>query len=366
MPSTGQSIDEPAIPEASGGDPATPGGAEAAAPAPRRRRRWLRVLLTLVIVLVVLVAGVAVASTFYYKSVSDEVARVYAFSEIPEAARPTKDAVAKDAMNFLVLGSDTRDPENKGGSRSDTIIVLHLTKDRSAAQLISIPRDSWVHIPRSADGQHGNVNAKINAAYAWGGVPLTVQTVESYTGIRIDHVAMVDFAGFKEIVDALGGVRITVEHAFTSTHSLNKDSIRKFQAGTQTMDGATALDYARERYAFADGDFARIRHQQDVIKAVLDKASSGGVLANPAKLNGFLRATSEAVGVDKTLNIVDMALELRHLRSGNLAFYTSPSSGTGMIGGQSVVLPDKTKAKKLFDAIRKDDPAAAAAITAGN
>jgi LCP family protein required for cell wall assembly len=366
MPATGQSLDEPATPEAGGGGPATPDGAEAAVPAPRRRRRWLRITLILVLVLVVLVAGLAIASTYYYKSVSKEVARVDAFSAIPEAARPTKDAVAKNAMNFLVLGSDTRDPENTGGSRSDTIIVLHLTKDHSAAQMVSIPRDTWVHVPRSADGQHGNVNAKINAAYAWGGVPLTVQTVENYTGIRIDHVAMVDFAGFKEIVDALGGVQITVEKSFTSTHSLNKSSIRKFEAGTQTMDGAAALDYARERYSFADGDFARIRHQQDVIKAVLDKASSGGVLSNPAKVNDFLRATSGAVGVDKTLNILDMALDLRHLRSGNLAFYTSPSSGTGMIGGQSVVLPDKTKAKKLFDAIRKDDPAAAAGVVAAN
>ncbi|GIF16825.1 LCP family protein [Actinoplanes teichomyceticus] len=360
MPATGQPLDEPATTEPTEATGEQPDGG----PASRRRRKWLRITLILTLIPVVLIAGAAVAGTFYFRSVTSDVARVDAFSAVPEAARPTKDTVAKDALNFLVLGSDTRDPENTGGSRSDTIIVLHLTRDRSAAQLISIPRDTWVHVPRSADGKHGDVNAKINAAYAWGGVPLTVQTVESYTGIRIDHVAMVDFAGFKEIVDALGGVRITVEQAFTSTHSLSKDSVRKFQAGPQTMDGATALDYARERYAFKDGDFARIRHQQDVIKAVLDKASSGGVLTNPAKLNAFLRATTSAVGVDKTLNLLDMAMELRHLRSGNLAFYTSPSSGTGMKGDQSVVLPDRARAKKLFTAIRKDDPAAAAAVAA--
>jgi LCP family protein required for cell wall assembly len=261
-------------------------------------------------------------------------------------------------MNFLLLGSDSRDMENTDGSRSDTIIVLHLNKDQSAAQLISIPRDTWVHIPRSADGQHGNVDAKINAAYAWGGVPLMVETVEDYTSVRIDHVAMVDFAGFKDIVDALGGVTIDVETSFTSTHSLNADGKRHFDKGVQVMDGAAALDYARERYSFADGDFARIRHQQQLIKAILDKASSGGMLSSPAQLNDFLTATADTVSVDKTLNIVTTATGLRHLRSENLHFYTSPSKGTGMIGDQSVVLPDKAKAAALFAAVRKDDTAA--------
>jgi len=292
------------------------------------------------------------------------VSRVDAFSSVPEANRPQKDAVAGKAMNFLLLGSDTRDPENTGGSRSDTIIVLHLNKDRSAAELISIPRDTWVHVPKSADGRHGNVNAKINAAFAWGGVPLMVQTVEGYTGVRVDHVAMVDFAGFKDIVDALGGVTIDVETSFTSTHSLNADGKRHFDQGVQVMDGAAALDYARERYSFKDGDFARIRHQQQVIKAILDRASSGGTLSSPTKLNGFLKATASTVSADETLNIYGTAAQLRHLRGGDLHFSTSPSKGTGMIGDQSVVLPDRTKAKALFDAVRKDDAAAIDSLAA--
>jgi anionic cell wall polymer biosynthesis LytR-Cps2A-Psr (LCP) family protein len=120
------------------------------------------------------------------------------------------------------------------------------------------------------------------------------------------------------------------------------------------MDGAAALDYARERFAFADGDFARIRHQQQVIKAILDKASSGGLLTNPGRLNSFLRATADSVAVDKTLGLVDMAMDLRHLRSGNLGFYTSPSKGTDTIGDESVVVSDEAKTKALFDAIRRD------------
>jgi LCP family protein required for cell wall assembly len=324
---------------------------------PKRKRNKKKVILICVLVPVILAGIGLIAGGLYLRNVEGNVKRVDAFAQVPEASRPQKEAAAGKALNFLLLGSDTRDPENLGGSRSDTIIVLHLNKDQSAAQLISIPRDSWVHIPKSADGKHGDTDSKINAAYSWGGVPLMVQTVEEYTGVRLDHVALVDFAGFKEIVDALGGVNIDVETSFTSTHSLNANHERHFDAGPQKMDGAAALDYARERYSFKDGDFARIRHQQQVIKAILDKASSGGTLSSPAKINGFLKATTNTVSVDEDLNLLSMATQLRHLRSGNLNFYTSPSKGTGMIGNQSVVLPDKAKATALFAAVRKDDTA---------
>jgi LCP family protein required for cell wall assembly len=321
------------------------------------RRRWLRIVVVIVAVLAALGGGGALAATLYARDIDGDIGRMEAFDQVPQQARPVKEKAAGDAMNFLILGSDTRDPETTGGSRSDTIILLHLQADRSGAQAVSIPRDTWVHIPRSADGRHGNTEAKINAAYAWGGTPLMVQTVEDYTGVRIDHVMMADFAGFQEIVDAVGGVDIDVEEPFTSTHSLSPEGVRTFKAGPQTMDGATALDYARERYAFKDGDFARIRHQHQVIKAVLSKASSGGVLTNPARLNSFLRATAGAVTVDKTLNIFGMAGELRELRGENVTFYTSPTAGTGTRGDQSVVLADRAKAKVFFDAVRRDDTA---------
>lgn len=330
-------------------------------PAPTRRRRWRRAVLVTLAVLALLVGGGALAASWYARDIGNDIARIETFSQVPQETRPQREEVAADAMNILVLGSDTRDPGITSGSRSDTIILMHLPADRSGAQLVSIPRDTWVHIPPSADGRYGDTEAKINAAYAWGGPALMVQTVETYTGVRIDHVVMVDFAGFKDIVDALDGVEIDVEEAFTSTHSLNPDSIRRFEAGPQIMDGAAALDYARERYAFADGDFARIRHQQQVIRAIIDKASSGGILTNPGRLNAFLRATADAVAVDDTLNIFGMATELRHLRSENLSFYTSPTSGTGMRGDESVVLPDLARAEAFYDAVRRDDPAAIAA-----
>ena len=122
------------------------------------------------------------------------------------------------------------------------------------------------------------------------------------------------------------------------------------------MDGAAALDYARAAQAFADGDFARIRHQQQVIKAILDKAASGGILTNPGKLNSFLRATVErGRRSTRSMSLLDMATELRDLRGGNLSFYTSPTKGTGRVGSESVVLRrHATKAKAFYDAVRRD------------
>jgi LCP family protein required for cell wall assembly len=317
--------------------------------ATKRRRRRKILLITLLVV--ALLGGIALGGIgWYLHSVESSIDRVEAFTNVPEANRPAK--VVKDAQNFLILGSDTRDPDSTSGSRSDTIILAHFPADRSSAQLISIPRDTWVHIPKSADGRHGDTKAKINAAYAWGGIPLTVQTIEEYTGVRIDHVAIIDFAGFQEIVDALGGIDITIDQDFTSIHPPH----RKFTKGTHHLDGATALDYSRQRKQFADGDFARIRHQQQVIKAILDKAASGSLLTNPGKLNGFLRSTANAVAVDSKLNIFNTAMDLRHLRSGNLTFLTNPTNGTGRVGTESVVFDNPAKAKALYDAVRRDSP----------
>ncbi|MEU7674260.1 LCP family protein [Micromonospora taraxaci] len=318
----------------------------------KKRPRWQKVALITFVVIAMLGGIGMIGGGLYFRSINSGIERVDAFDGVPEAERPQVQANAKGAMNIMMLGSDSRDPESDSGSRTDTIIVAHLPKDRSSAQLISIPRDTWVNVPKSSNGRGGK-DAKINASFAWGGVPLMVQTVEKFTGVRIDHVTMVDFAGFKEIVDALGGIEIDVEKGFTSNYALSSN--RTFNKGRQKMDGATALDYARERHAFADGDFTRIKHQQQVIKAILDKAASGGTLANPAKLNSFVKATADAVAVDKKLNLLDLASEMRDLRSGNLAFLTCPVKGTGQMGTESVVLADKEKAAKVFEAVRNDN-----------
>jgi LCP family protein required for cell wall assembly len=313
------------------------------------RRRARRIALVFVAVIGLFGGAAMIGGWLYIRSVDSSIERVDVFGELAEELRPVK--VAPAALNMLVLGSDSGDPDpDDDGARTDTIMLAHVPANRSSAQLISIPRDTWLRVPKSADGRHGGENAKINQSYEWGGVPLLVQTVESFTDVRIDHVAIIEFGGFVRIIDALGGIDIAVDRNFKSIHP----PFRQFSKGKQHMDGETALDYARQRKQWPDGDFARIRHQQQLIKAVLDKAADSGMLTSPTQLNGFVRAMADAVTVDRGMSIVDMAMNLRHLRSGNITFLTSPVSGTGPVGDQSVVFADMPKARRLFDAVRRD------------
>ena len=232
--------------------------------APRRRKRLLIGALALLLVL----TGAGITGAWAYgRSLNGNLARTDAFAGLPASARPTQ--AVTGAMNILLLGSDSRDPDNTTDSRTDTIMVLHLDADHQHAYVISIPRDTWVYVPASADHQHGDTMAKINSAYAWGGTPLTVQTVETFTGVHIDHVALVDFAGFEQVTDALGGVDMNIEKTITSIHA----PYRTFTKGTQHLTGAEALDYVRQRYQFADGDFSRERHQREFLAGA---AGQGG------------------------------------------------------------------------------------------
>lgn len=339
---------------AHGGEPSQADGTttEADAPAPPKRRRWLRVTLWSLVALALVAASGAVALRLYLKSVENKVTRVDAFAEVVESERPTKPPAATKAMNLLILGSDSRNPDTEG-SRTDTIMVAHVTADQSSAQVVSIPRDTWLDIPRTASGR-GGVKAKINAAFAWGGIPLMVRTVEAYTKVRIDHVIVIDFAGFAQVVDALGGVDVDIEKSFTSIHP----PYRKFSAGMQHLDGAEALDYSRQRKQFANGDFSRIKHQQQVIKAILAKATSAGILTDPGKLNDFLKATASAISADQKFDLFGTAMDLRGMNSSRIRFITNPTSGGGFEGSQSVVYANRTVAATLFEAINNDTGAA--------
>lgn len=319
-------------------------------PAPSRKRRWWRlVALILGLSLLLGTGGTAGALWLYARSVEGQVDRVDAFVGVPEGDRPP--VVAEEAHNYLVVGSDSRDPDNADGSRTDAILLFHVPADRKSAQMISIPRDTWVQVPKSADGKHGGAKAKINASFAWGGVPLLVRTVEGFTGVRITSVVMVDFAGFEDIVDALGGVDITVDQDFKSIHP----PYREYVAGDTHMDGATALDYARQRYQFKDGDFTRVRHQQQLVRAVFAKATQRGLMRDPGRLNGFIRATADAITVDKGLDLFGTAWSMRDLRDDAVTSITSPSKSTGMVGGQSVVFADERAAADLYKAVQNDD-----------
>lgn len=288
----------------------------------------------------------------YTKGLDDNLKRVDSFEDIT-GGRPAK--TVDGALNILMVGSDSRDPDTpvdqKSQWRADTIIVMHIPADHKSAYLVSIPRDLYVPIPESASADCGSgQRAKINAAFAFGGLPLAVRTVECFTDVRIDHVMAIDFGGFKEVTDALGGVDLPVDRTITSIHKPH----RKFTKGTHHMNGEEALDWVRQRKQFPEGDFARMRHQQQFLRALMDKAASSGTLTNPAKLNSFLKAVTSAVTVDKGFSLVDMALQFRNLRGENLTFLTSPHKGSDMIDGQSVVVSDRERALAMYRAMSAD------------
>ncbi|NJC67574.1 LytR family transcriptional regulator [Planosporangium flavigriseum] len=311
-------------------------------------RRWRWVAISVATALVLVAAGAVTAAWLLGRSVDHNLTRTNALAEVPSSARPTETVTS--ALNVLLLGSDSRNPGATASSRSDTMMLLHLDAGHRHAYAISIPRDTWVRIPASADGRHSATMAKINSAYARGGASLAVHTVEAFTGVRIDHVVVIDFAGFQQVVDALGGVDLTVDQTITSIFPPH----RTFVQGRRHFTGAEALDYVRQRYQFADGDFARERHQQQFLQALLDKATASGTLTDISRLTGFLRAAARTVTVDQGFDLVDVALKVRHLRSGDITFLSSPSAGTDWEGDQSVVRPDTATAQALYAAMASD------------
>ncbi|MFU8851362.1 LCP family protein [Micromonospora sp. SL1-18] len=337
------------------GGPAGPGGPGGFGGVPGRggpRPRWRRIALVAGVSVLVLALLGGAGAWLYASNLNDDLRRTDPFSEIT-GGRPTKKV--DGTLDILLAGTDSRDPDapmDKAGKwRADTLILMHVPADHDKAYLVSIPRDLYVPIPENAGAScdSGSRN-KINAAFAWGGLPLAVKTVECFTDVRIDHVMAIDFGGFKDVTDALGGVDLKVDRTITSIHKPH----RKFTKGVNHMNGAEALDWVRQRKQFPTSDFARMRHQQEFLKALMDKAASTGTLTNPKKLDEFLKAVTKAVTVDQEFSLTDMALQFRNLRSENLTFLTSPNRGGQNVGGQSVVASDREKAAAMYQAMATD------------
>jgi LCP family protein required for cell wall assembly len=312
----------------------------------RRRGRWRRAALVTLLTML-LVAGLGLAGlVLYLRGLDNNMGRINAFGPIT-AERPAETGT----LNILLLGSDSRDPDGSDGPyRADTIMLMHVPAAGDHAYLISIPRDLWVYVPPNAAGTQGGREAKINASTAWGDVPLMVQTVEGYTGVRVDHVMLIDFAGFVEVTDAVGGVEMEIEQTITSIHRPH----RTFEAGHQHLNGEQALDYIRQRYQFADSDFTRMRNQQQFLRALMDRAASRDTLTNPARLHAFLQTATSTLTVDEDFSLVTRGFHFRNLRGQNLTFLTSPHAGTGMVGSESVVFSDDAAAAELYQALRAD------------
>ncbi|MFJ4759354.1 LCP family protein [Kocuria marina] len=262
-----------------------------------------------------------------------------------ESARPAKGSAQDAGTTVLLLGSDKRpdgvDP-NVTGSRADSIMLLHIPEDGGQMYVMSIMRDTWVDIP-------GVGGAKINAALDHGGMPLMVETIEQNFGTRVDEVALVDFAGFEGLTNALGGVTVNVPEAFTSQDG------HRFEAGPQELSGEQALAFVRERYAFSDGDYQRVRNQRAYLQAMINKLVSAGTLTNPLKLNEVVKEISPYLTVSDGLTsgwITQQAPKLVGLSSSDIHMFTVPNNGVGTSAdGQSIIVADTDAMQRIGKAI---------------
>ncbi|HET8601322.1 MAG TPA: LCP family protein [Segeticoccus sp.] len=249
---------------------------------------------------------------------------------------------AKGAQNLLVVGSDSRDQIRNG--RSDVIVLVHIAADHKSVQLIHFPRDLYVDVP-------GHGKDKINAAYAYGGVPLLVKTLNQLIDVPIDHVGLIGFTGFERMTDAVGGVTVYAEEASNERTVIHR--------GWNHLDGKQALAFVRERHQLSLGDISRGRRQEAFIKALLLKGLSKDVLANPVTLMRFLDAGTENLTVDQdfsTRDMISLAFSLRGLHSEDVTFVTAPWVGFGTTStGASIVVMDEQRMRDLSDALRNDD-----------
>jgi len=258
---------------------------------------------------------------------------------------PTGDGSAP--VTFLLVGSDTRGHPASGtdpDGRSDAILLVRLSADRKHAQVISIPRDSWVPIP-------GHGTNKINASYSWGGPSLLIQTIEELTQIRVDHYVAIDFDGIAQVTDALGGVDVTVAE---TTHN----GPYTFTAGVNHITGEQARWYLGQRHRLTDGDFDRVRRQQQYLRAIFAKLVDWNVFDDPVRLDSVLQAFAGMVSVDATLSdhtLLSLARSARDVDpDGGVEFFTAPVLGTGREGDASVVYLDSVLCDRMWAYLSSD------------
>ena len=325
--------------------------------------RAIRIITSLSLGVVIL----ATATWVGLGQISGQISRISVFGDLEN--RPEK---VNSALNYLVVGSDNREGLTKeqirelrvggvdvaAGGRSDTMLLVHISKTRDAAFIVSLPRDTLVTIPAhlGTDGksQIPDRPGKLNAAFAFGGAPLLIETIELMTELKIDHYVEVSFAGFVGVVDALGGIKVCskVDIDDPKSHLVMK-------AGYHLLDGVEALKYVRTRDFDGRGDIGRMERQQQFVSAIIRKATSSGTLLNPIKLANFYQATISTVKMDEGVtknDLLTLGKQLSNLSSGNVRTLTVPlatANGRHPTVG-SVVIWDEVLAPELWNRIKTD------------
>lgn len=345
-PATAGGADTPDTDDETG---AVAGTGRASAVGTRRRRRkkgWLKVTLLTLFSMVLIIVLVFVGFALYLNHVLSS--NITHGQALPSSkVKPAADA--GDSQNILLLGSDTRSGNIKdvrSGARSDVIQLVHISRGHKSVQIIHFPRDLYVSIP-------GHGKNKINAAFAYGGPGLLAETISQMLGgVVINRYAIIDFKGFADLTDDLGGVNVYVAQAF------NEKGYGTFQKGYNKMNGDQALGFVRERHQLKEGDIDRGRDQQAWISAVLHKTLSAGTLMNPVKLTNTVKDLTKYTQVDADTSAGDirsLALDMRNLRSSDITYYTAPFSGfaNDPVAG-SIDVVNKPQMKKLGQALYHD------------
>ncbi|MGP9817233.1 LCP family protein [Glutamicibacter sp. 363] len=321
----------------------------------RRRKRRLRgVLLSVVAVVVVAALGAG----FYLFSLQHQFnsktnTLSIDYSDEQQSSRPVKDP-DDGSMNILMLGVDHADDEQSDAAaldgavnqRSDSMMLVHIPENREQIYIMSLVRDMWVDIP--GFGQN-----KLNAAVSLGGVPLLMQTVEGLFDTKVDHVAMIDFEGFRELSTALGGVTVSNEIPFTAN-----DTDYFYPAGEVTLEGDRALRFVRERKSFSDGDYQRVKNQRTFLVAAVNQMLSNDTLTNPVKLYGIVDKVSPYLTFDSQFDaatLVGLGMQLKNVDTENLEMFTMPTAGSSTSAdGQSIELASELAVAEISEALQTD------------
>lgn len=328
-------------------------------------RKWAALLL----------AGAVVAAAtvgwygWHLNAKLDNIARV-TDDVLQKGERPPKPERPTEALNILLMGSD--DPNRAvekptvaellesgewdvGAYRSDTMMVVHIPADRSAAYVVSVPRDSYVEIYDDEGQPHGM--DKINAAFALYGPFGTWRTIENLSGLRLDHMAIIDFEGFRDLTTAIGGVDVYVPERVVDTKT---DTT--WEKGWVHLEDELALKYVRMRYGLTEGDFDRVDRQQNFLRAVMAKTLADDTVGNPLRFSDTLGAVTASLTVDESWSnaaLRSLAVSLRGLDTDEVRFMTLPFSHYDSVPvAGSVNIVDEERAAELWEAMGEDRIAA--------
>jgi len=317
-------------------------------PLPTRRRReraplWARLCVMFGAVLMLITGGALITSSVLINRYTKSVNTASLIGDAETAKKGADGKALTGALNILLLGVDQRATSDVGNIRSDTIIILHIPASHDQAYLVSIPRDSYVDVPADPKTGYGGGKQKITEAFYYGaqngggregGAQLVAKTIKQMTGITFDGAAIIDFGGFKKVIEALGGVSLCVDHPVDSIHMrmvngkpMYVTEANKFgggvpvhyKKGCRRFDGWEALDYSRQRYGLPNGDYDRQRHQQQLVKAIAKEATSKGIASDLGKLDRVIKAAGKAFVLDTGgVPLVDFMFTLKGVAANDL------------------------------------------------